>query len=88
MPEHAPEIWRTACLQMAWRARGGVVVYPALVGFLGLGSDLSRRAPTLFAALLASVTLIAAVRQILIRRFDPIFDRWPRLWETGFFGGL
>jgi PAS domain S-box-containing protein len=73
---------------MAWRSQGGVVMYPVLVAFLGLGSGLHRTDPAAFAALLACVALVAVGRQILIRRFDGLYDRAPRLWEAGFFGGL
>jgi len=73
---------------MAWRARGGVFVYPAMIAFLGLGADLQRSAPAALGIVLALVTLLSVSRMVLIRRFDGLYDRDPRLWAAGFFGGL
>ncbi len=88
LPERSPEIWRKACRQMALRAAGGVVAYPALVALLGPASGLSRTAPATFTILVTFVILASIGRQILIRRFDAIWDRSPGLWQAGFFGGL
>ncbi len=88
MRERSPELWRTACQEMARRARGGVVFYPAAIAFLGLGLDLLRLAPAAFAVIMALVVSIAVVRQMVIHRFETLYDRAPRLWQAGFFGGV
>ncbi|HKV06682.1 MAG TPA: ATP-binding protein [Thermoanaerobaculia bacterium] len=86
--ERSPEIWRTACQEIAARAQGGAILYPVLVAFLGLGADLHRKAPASFLAIVTLTTLVGAGRLILIRRFEILYDRSPRLWQAGFFGGL
>jgi PAS domain S-box-containing protein len=73
---------------MARRARGGAIFYPVAIAFLGLGLNLSRTAPAFFTALMALVVSTAIVRQVLIHWFDPLYDRAPRLWQAGFFGGV
>ena len=86
--ERSPELWRAACQKMAWRARGGTVLYPVLLTFFGLGVDLQRTAPGPFFASVALTTLLGVGRLILAQRFASLYDRSPRLWQAGFFGGL
>ena len=73
---------------MAARASGGVITYPLIVLFLGSGAGLPKTAPAAFAGLLGLVVLIALARHLLIWKFDALYDRFPRLWQIGFFGGL
>ncbi len=73
---------------MAERARVGTLLYPAIIGFLGLGSEVARAAPRPFLAVLALTTLIAVGRMLLALRFETLYDRSPRFWELSFFGGL
>jgi signal transduction histidine kinase/CheY-like chemotaxis protein/HPt (histidine-containing phosphotransfer) domain-containing protein len=53
-----------------------------------MGAGLHRRAPATLGALLALTALVSAGRLVLILRFDELYDRSPRLWQAGFFGGL
>src|SRR5687768_13378576 len=87
MPHRSPEVWRTACQDMARRAQGGTLIYPFAVALLGVGSDRQGAFPTIFLALLALVTLLALFRFFLSRRFEQIYDRDPRRWAIAFFGG-
>ena len=73
---------------MAERARVGTLLYPAVIGFLGLGSEVSRAAPGPFLTLLTVATLIAVGRMLLALRFETLYDRSPRFWDISFFGGL
>jgi PAS domain S-box-containing protein len=86
--ERSPEIWRTACREMAQRARGGAILYPVATAFLGLASGLQRAVPKTVVAVVALAALLSAGRMVLIRYFDKIYDRHPRIWQSGFFGGL
>ncbi|MEA2560174.1 MAG: hypothetical protein QOH06_1678 [Acidobacteriota bacterium] len=85
--ERSPEVWRIACQEMARRAQGGSVLYPVAIGLLGVGADLHRTSPGALAALVAFTMLLALSRLYLIRRFDSVFSRFPRLWQVVFFGG-
>jgi PAS domain S-box-containing protein len=73
---------------VAWRAQGGAILHFAVVAFIGFGAELHRTAPGWFYSSLALVSLLSTGRLVLIRRFDALYDRAPRLWEAGFFGGL
>ncbi|HSK75376.1 MAG TPA: ATP-binding protein [Thermoanaerobaculia bacterium] len=86
--ERSPEVWRTACQEIARRAQGGAILYPVLAAVLGLGADLHRTASALFAGIVAFTALLGVGRLILVWRFDDLYDRSPRLWKAGFFGGL
>jgi PAS domain S-box-containing protein len=86
--ESSPELWRSACRETAWRAQAGALIYPAAAAGFGAGAGLHRSAPGVFATLLVFLTFLAAVRLILIRRFEPLYDRRPRVWHAVFFGGL
>jgi PAS domain S-box-containing protein len=88
LPERSPETWRIACLEMAQRAESGGVLYPFIAAFLLLSSSLWRTRPAVSAVIMILVALIALGRHLLIRRFESIYDRSPRLWQIGFFGGL
>ncbi|HSN99403.1 MAG TPA: PAS domain S-box protein, partial [Candidatus Nanopelagicales bacterium] len=87
MPHRSPEVWRTACQDMARRAQGGTLIYPFAVALLGVGSDRQGAFPAIFLALLALVTLLAFFRFFLCRRFERLYDRDPRRWAIAFFGG-
>ena len=87
MLERSPEVWRIACREMARRAKGGTVLYPAAIALLGLGADLHRTSPGLLAAILVCASLLGLGRFILIQRFDSIYSRFPRSWQAGFVGG-
>jgi PAS domain S-box-containing protein len=81
------ELWRSACRETAWRAQAGVLLHPLASAVIGVGAGLHRSVPGSFSVLVALLTLIAAGRLILIRRFDPIYFLRRRLWHAGFFGG-
>ena len=72
---------------MGRRAQGGSILYPVAIGLLGAGADLHRTSPGALAAMVAFTALLALGRLYLIRRFDSIYSRSPRLWQAGFFGG-
>ncbi|HEX5718482.1 MAG TPA: ATP-binding protein, partial [Thermoanaerobaculia bacterium] len=61
--------------------------FPPAIAILGIGAELHRTSPAAFTAILAYATLVGLGRLILVRRFDSIYSRAPRLWQAGFFGG-
>ncbi len=73
---------------MAWRARAGGLLYPVAICGMGFGARLQHSHPWVFAALLVTSSLLALGRLALILRFDTLYNRNPRLWQLGFFGGL
>jgi PAS domain S-box-containing protein len=81
------ELWRSACRETAWRAQAGALLHPLAAAVIGVGAGLHRSSPGLLSVLVALLTVIAAGRLILIRRFDPIYYLRRRLWHAGFFGG-
>jgi PAS domain S-box-containing protein len=84
--ERSPEVWRIACQEMARRAQGGTVLYPAAIALLGLGADLHRTSPGALAAILVCAVLLGLGRLFLIRRFESTYSRSRRFWQAGFFG--
>jgi PAS domain S-box-containing protein len=84
----SPDVWRTACREMAVRAQSGAVLHPAILAFVGFGSNLHRTAAVPFFAALSLTCLLSGARLVLIRSFVTIYERAPRLWHLVFFGGL
>jgi len=73
---------------MASHSSAGLVFHPIAVVILGTTSTLSQAHSKLFAALLVAVCALSAFRGLLIRRFEPLYDRGPQPWRQGFFGSL
>jgi PAS domain S-box-containing protein len=88
MTEISPEVQESADRVTARRALVGVASYPVVVAVLGLAASLPERKPYLFAVLMGSILALAGVRFLLVRRFERIYRRRPRLWRTFFYGAL
>src|SRR5262245_66392973 len=72
---------------MARRAQGGLLAYTVAIAIVAFGADLYRTAPGALAAILICAAFLGIGRLLLIRRFDSLYSRSPRLWQAGFFGG-
>ncbi|HSS52227.1 MAG TPA: ATP-binding protein, partial [Thermoanaerobaculia bacterium] len=88
MTEISPDVQESADRMTARRALMGVATYPLVVAVLGLAAGLPRRNPYLFTALMGSVLVLAAVRLVLVWRFEPIHRVRPRLWRAAFYSAL
>jgi PAS domain S-box-containing protein len=86
--QRAPELERAACRSMASHSSAGLVFHAIAALVLGVVGGLTSTAPVLFTCALAGVIAASVLRGVLIRRFDALYGRSPRLWRTGFFGSL
>ena len=87
LPERSPQVWRIACQEMAWRAKGGLIAYPVAIAILALGAELHVNLPWAFASIVLASVLVGAGRYYLIREFDAVYSRSAKLWKAGFLGG-
>jgi PAS domain S-box-containing protein len=87
-PQIPPEVREAADRQSAQRSLPGAACYPFVALVLGLTADLHRKAPFLFGGAVIVVVALAALRILLVLRFDPLFHASPRRWRTAFYSAL
>ncbi len=88
MTEISPEVQESADRVTARRALVGVASYPLVVGVLGWAADLPERNHYPYTVLLSAILVLAGIRLVLVRRFNPIYRARPRLWRITFYSAL
>lgn len=78
------EVEREAREIIVHRTKLGALTYPLTAGLLGWVADFHHTQPVIFLSFIATQLVLGISRLVLIRHFDRLYRRTPRIWPLLF----